>query len=56
MADQHQVNSIIATTICDARKDHLDQAANGDETKQIAKCIIETLTDAGLQIVPVNKT
>ena len=56
MTDQHQVNSIIATAICDSRKDHPDQAANGEEAKQIAKCIIEALTDAGLQVVPVSKT
>jgi hypothetical protein len=54
MADQHQVNSIIATAICDARKDHPDHRMNPDEAKQIAKCIIEALSDAGLQIVPVS--
>jgi hypothetical protein len=26
-----------------------------EEAKQIAKCIVEALLDAGLQIVPVNK-
>lgn len=56
MTDQHQVNSIIATAICDCRKDHPDQAANGEEAKQIAKCIVEALSDAGLEIVPVGKT
>ena len=54
MADQHQVNSIIATAICDARKDHPEHRMKPDEAKQIAKCIIEALTDAGLQIVPVS--
>jgi len=26
-----------------------------EEAKQIAKCIIEALTDAGVQIVPVSQ-
>ena len=26
-----------------------------EEAKQIAKCIVEALTDAGLQIVPISK-
>jgi hypothetical protein len=26
-----------------------------EKAKQIAKCIVEALTDAGLQIVPVTK-
>jgi hypothetical protein len=55
MTDQHQVNSIIATAICDCRKDHPEQVANAEEAKQIAKCIVEALTDAGLQIVPVDR-
>ena len=50
MVDQHQVNSIIATAILDSRKDHPDHI--DPATKQIAKCIIEALTDAGLAIVP----
>lgn len=52
MADQHQVNSIIATAIWDARKDHPDNRMNPEEAKQIAKCVIEALTEAGLQIGP----
>jgi hypothetical protein len=56
MADQHQVNSIIATAICDARNDHPDQRMDPEEAKQIAKCIIEALTEAGLQIVPVTNS
>ena len=51
VADTHQVNSIIATAICDCRKDHPDGAINAEEAKQIAKCIVEALTDAGLKIV-----
>jgi hypothetical protein len=56
MADQHQVNSIIATAICDARNDCPDQRMDPEEAKQIAKCIIEALTEAGLQIVPVTNS
>jgi hypothetical protein len=55
LTDQHQANAIIATAICDCRKDHPDQAIGPQEAKQIAKCIIEALADAGLQITPINK-
>jgi hypothetical protein len=55
MADQHQVNSIIATAICDARKEDPDHRMDPEEAKQIAKCIVEALTDAGLQIAPITK-
>ena len=54
MSDQHQVNSIIATAICDARKDHPAGAMDPEEAKQVAKCIVEALSGAGLQIVPVS--
>ena len=56
MADQRQMNSIIATAICDARNDHPDHRMDPGEAKQIAKCIIEALTDAGLQIVPSSES
>jgi hypothetical protein len=55
MADPHQTISIIATALCDVRKDHPDHAMNPEEAKQIAKCIVEALSDAGLQIMPVRK-
>ena len=54
MADQHQVNSIIARAICDCRKDPV-QGMDAEEAKQIAICIVEALSDAGLQIVPAKK-
>ena len=54
MADPHQVYSIIATAICDCRKDHPDGGMDPEEAKQIAKCIVVALTDAGLEIVPVR--
>jgi hypothetical protein len=54
MTDAHQLNSIIAAAICDARKDHPDQQLDPEQAKQIAKCIVEALTGAGLQIVPLG--
>jgi hypothetical protein len=51
MTDPHQLNSIIATAICDACKVHPDHRINPEEAKQISKCIVEELTDAGLEIV-----
>jgi hypothetical protein len=55
MSDQHQVNLIIAAAISDARKDHPDGRIDPEEAKQVAKCIIEALSSAGLQIVPMRK-
>ena len=55
MADPHQVNLIIATAICDCRKDHPEHGLDPEEAKQIAKCIVAALTDAGLKIVPVSE-
>jgi hypothetical protein len=56
MVDQHQVNSIIAAAICNCRKGHPEGGIDPEEAKQIAKCVMEALTDAGLQIVPVGKS
>ncbi|MEO6782212.1 MAG: hypothetical protein ABI196_15125 [Bradyrhizobium sp.] len=55
MSDQHQVNSIIATAICDARKENPGGRIEPEEAKQIAKCIVEALSGAGLQIVPARE-
>jgi hypothetical protein len=54
MSDQHQVNSIIATAIYDARKDLPEGKIDPEDAKQVAKCIIEALSGAGLRIVPVS--
>jgi hypothetical protein len=54
MTDEHQVNSIIAAAICDAQKDQPDRQMDPEQAKQIAKCITEALTGAGLQIVPLS--
>ena len=55
MSDEHQVNSIIATAISDSRRDHPDGRIDPEEAKQMAKCIVEALAGAGLQILPVSK-
>ena len=55
MSDQHQVSSIIAGCISDTRKDHPDGRIDPEEAKQMAKCIVEALSSAGLQIVPISK-
>jgi len=56
LADPHQVNTIIATAICDSRKDHPDGRIDPAEAKQIAKRIVEELANAGLSIVPTGET
>jgi hypothetical protein len=55
LTDPHQMNAIIAAAICDCRKDHPDRKIGPQEAKQIAKCIIEALADAGLRIVSSAK-
>jgi hypothetical protein len=54
MSDQHQEISIIATAIGDARKDQPHGGIDPEEAKQVAKCILEALSSAGLRIVPVS--
>jgi hypothetical protein len=55
MTDPHQVNSIIATAICDAHKDLQENRMDPEEAKQIAKGIVEALSNAGFQIVLARK-
>jgi hypothetical protein len=55
LADPHQVNAIIATAICDCRKDHPDSEIHAEEAKQMAKCIVEALAGAGLQVLPATR-
>ena len=50
VVDQHQVNSIIAAAICECSKERADQEIGAEEAKQMAKCIVEALTDAALEI------
>ena len=54
LADRHQVNAIIATAICACRKD-APAKIDPEEAKQIAKCVIEALSDAGLRIVQADR-
>jgi hypothetical protein len=54
MNDPYQVNSIVATAIADACKDHPDQRMDSEKAKQIAKCIVEALAGAGLKIEPAD--
>jgi hypothetical protein len=48
--DPHQVIALIATAIRDWRKEQSDQALSPEEAKHLAKCIVQALSDAGLQI------
>jgi len=50
LVDQHQVISIIATAICECFKERPDQQIDPEDAKQIAKCAIEALAEAGLEI------
>jgi hypothetical protein len=50
MDDQHQVNSIIATAICECSVERPDHKIAPEQAKQMAKCIITALSDAGLEI------
>jgi predicted ATPase len=55
MADEHVLYALIAKAICDAQKDDPEHQVNPEEAKQIAKCIVEALADAGFQIAPLGK-
>ena len=50
MDDEHQINSIIATAIGDCNPEDQDQKISPEHAKQMAKCIITALRDAGLEI------
>ena len=51
MDDPHQINSLIAGTICDCVKEGTKLQVDPDEAKHLAKCILMAITAAGLQIV-----
>ncbi|RZN08335.1 hypothetical protein CWO91_22940 [Bradyrhizobium genosp. SA-3] len=55
MDDPHQVNTIIATTVCAFFKGHPDAQIGTEEAKLLAKQITEALNEAGLQIAAVNE-
>lgn len=48
--DHHQVNSIIATAICECSGEDPVHKLATEQAKQMAKFIIAALTDAGLEI------
>jgi len=50
LVDQHQVISIIAAAICECFKERPEQTIDPEEAKQVAKCVIEALNEAGLEI------
>jgi hypothetical protein len=54
MDDLHQVNTIIATTICAFFKGHPDVQIGTEEAKLLAKQIAQALEEAGLQISAAN--
>jgi hypothetical protein len=54
MDDPHQVNSIIATAICDFFKGHPDKQIGSEEAKLLGKQIVEALNEARLQITVAN--
>ena len=50
MDDRHQVNSIIATAICECSGEQAEHKIAPEHAKLMAKCIITALADAGLEI------
>ncbi|TFV79768.1 hypothetical protein E4K64_03760 [Bradyrhizobium frederickii] len=54
MDDLHQVNTIIATTICAFFKGHPDAQIGTEEAKLLAKQITQALEQAGLEISAAN--
>ena len=56
LVDQHQVISIIATAICECFKERPNQKVGLEEAKQIAKCVIEALAEARLEIGVHNES
>lgn len=54
MADAHQVNTIIATTVCAFFRGHPDAQIGTEEAKLLAKQITEALNEAGMQVTIVD--
>ena len=50
MDDPHQVNTIIATAICDFFKRYPEKQIGTEEAKLLGKQIVEALNEARLQI------
>lgn len=63
MTDQHQTIALIGTAIRDVLSNisppdqtDADWIKDPELSKHAAKCVVQALTDAGLQIVPVAPT
>lgn len=56
MADEHQINAIIATAILESFRNHSDHRLDPEKAKIIAKRILTALEDAGLQITTVDQS
>jgi hypothetical protein len=54
--DPHQVTALIATAVCDWCKEQSDKHLSLEEAKHLAKCIIQALSDAGIQISAADTT
>lgn len=54
MDDLHQVNTIIATTICEFFKGHPDARIGTEEAKLLTKQIAQALAEAGMQITAAD--
>jgi hypothetical protein len=54
LTDQHQHIALIATAISEAMTNCNAEAPRlePEQSKQLAKCVVEALADAGLQIIP----
>lgn len=54
MVDPHGLYALIAKAICDARSGDPEREISPEEAKQIAKCVVEALADAGFQITALS--
>jgi hypothetical protein len=54
--DEHQQIALIGTAISEAMTNCNAEAPRlePEQSKQLAKCIVEALADAGLQIIPAE--
>jgi hypothetical protein len=55
MADEHQINTIIATALLDTFRDRSDCHLDPEEAKIVAKRILAGLEDAGLRITSADQ-
>jgi hypothetical protein len=55
MEDPHQINTVIATVICDFFRDRSGEQIGIEEAKLLGKQIVQALGDAGLQITVIDQ-